>query len=108
MASAASSQAAPKMRIFRFDPPGLRVPPLVSQRDFLAAMGLEPRVNALLRERETATERRELIRSAQRLVESPGMGTAYKALALAHPRPAGHAVGSSPMDHIAGFPATES
>ena len=52
MASAASPQAAPKMRIFRFEPPGLRVPPLVSQRDFLAAMGLEPRVNALLKRME--------------------------------------------------------
>ena len=44
--------------------------------------------------------------SAQRLVESPGMGTAYKALALSHPRPAGNAVGCSPMDHVAGFPPT--
>ena len=83
---------------------GLRVSPLVAQRDFLAAMGLEPRVNALLGERETADEKRELVRGAQRLVESPGMGTAYKALALAHPRPTGNAVGCTPMDHLAGFP----
>jgi SAM-dependent MidA family methyltransferase len=77
---------------------------LVDQRDFLAAMGLEPRVNALLGERQTDQEKRELIIGAQRLVESPGMGTAYKALALSHPRPAGNAVGCSPMEQLAGFP----
>ena len=84
--------------------PSLRVPPLQLQRDFLAAMGLEQRVNALLRRTDDAEQRRDLISSAGRLVETPGMGAAYKALALAHPRPAGHAVGSTPMDHIAGFP----
>ena len=63
-------------------------------------------MNALLAERRTHAEKRELIISAQRLVESPGMGTAYKALALSHPRPAGNAVGCSPMDHVAGFPPT--
>ena len=84
--------------------PSVRVPPLQLQRDFLAAMGLEQRVNALLHKTDDAEQRRDLISSAGRLVETPGMGAAYKALALAHPRPAGHAVGSTPMDHIAGFP----
>ena len=41
-------------------------------------------MNALLAERRTDAEKRELIISAQRLVESPGMGTAYKAFAIAH------------------------
>ena len=64
-------------------------------------------MNALLAERRTDAEKRELIISAQRLVESPGMGTAYKALALSHPRPAGNAVGCSPMDNVAGFPPSQ-
>ena len=58
-------------------------PPLASQRDFLAAMGLEPRVNALLRQMEDKQARKQLIESAGRLVASPGMGTAYKVFALA-------------------------
>jgi NADH dehydrogenase [ubiquinone] 1 alpha subcomplex assembly factor 7 len=62
----------------------LRCPPLVCQRDFLAAMGLEARVNALLRATADREARRALIQSAGRLVASPGMGTAYKVFALAH------------------------
>ena len=52
-------------------------------RLFLAAMGLEARVNALLRLAEDREARRTMIESAGRLVQSPGMGTAYKAFAIA-------------------------
>ena len=76
--------------------PGLRCPPLTSQRDFLAAMGLEHRINALLQRTEDRQARRELVQSASRLVASPGMGTAYKVFALAHAD-----VGA---DGVAGFP----
>ena len=62
----------------------LRCPPLATQRDFLAAMGLEPRINALLRATDDREARRQLVESAGRLVASPGMGTAYKVFALAH------------------------
>ena len=62
---------------------GLRCPDLVCQRDFLAAMGLEARVNALLRLTDDKEDRKELIQAAGRLVASPGMGTAYKVFAVA-------------------------
>ena len=63
----------------------LRCPPLVSQRDFLAAMGLEARINALLQTMPDDRDgRRKLVESASRLVSSPGMGTAYKVFAIAH------------------------
>ena len=53
-----------------------------SQRDFLAAMGLEPRVNALLCLTDDRQARRELAerRPPRRL---PGMGTAYKVFGVA-------------------------
>ena len=60
-------------------------PPMVEQRHFLAAMGLEARVNALLRAAPSDEVRQALFDGATRLVESPGMGSAYKALAIAHP-----------------------
>ena len=47
-------------------------------------MGLEPRVNALLRQTEGREAKRQLIESAGRLVASPGMGTAYKVFAISH------------------------
>jgi len=62
----------------------LRCPPLTTQRDFLAAMGLEQRVNALLRTIDDKERRRDLVRSAGRLVASPGMGTSYQVFAIAH------------------------
>ena len=63
----------------------LRCPPLATQRDFLAAMGLEARVNALLRKTpDDRAARQALVQSASRLVASPGMGTAYKVFAIAH------------------------
>ncbi len=62
----------------------LRCPPLSTQRDFLAAMGIEARVNALLTNAPNAQYQEDLLRSAHRLVGSPGMGTAYKAFALVH------------------------
>ena len=46
-------------------------------------MGLEPRVNALLRKATDRQARQDLIQSAGRLVASPGMGTAYKVFAIA-------------------------
>ena len=48
-------------------------------------MGLEARVNALLRSAPDATAQRTIFDGATRLVEAPGMGTAYKVLAIAHP-----------------------
>ncbi|KOO31513.1 saicar synthase-like protein [Chrysochromulina tobinii] len=74
----------------------LRCPPLSTQRDFLAAMGLEARINALLKGMDDREARKELVRSAGRLVASPGMGTAYKVFAITHA-----SVGS---DGVAGFP----
>eukprot|EP00967_Tisochrysis_lutea_P145610 scaffold273605_cov37-Tisochrysis_lutea.AAC.1 len=65
--------------------PHLICPPLAEQRFFLAAMGLEARVNALLRSAPDATAQRTIFDGATRLVEAPGMGTAYKVLAIAHP-----------------------
>ena len=62
----------------------LRCPPLTTQRDFLAAMGLEMRINALLQKTDDVEARRDLVRSASRLIASPGMGTAYKVFSIAH------------------------
>ena len=73
----------------------LRCPPLANQRDFLAAMGLEARVNTLLKQTTDREMRRNLIQSAGRLVASPGMGTAYKVFAIAH--------GDVGMEGVAGF-----
>ena len=64
--------------------PELRIPPLVEQRHFLGAMGIETRVNALLRRASSVDQQREILASAQRLIDSPGMGSAYKALAMLH------------------------
>ena len=64
--------------------PGLCCPALMWQRDFLAAMGLEPRVNAILRKLTDKASRRRIADSAARLVASPGMGSAYKVFAIAH------------------------
>lgn len=74
----------------------LRCPPLSTQRDFLAAMGLEARINALLKGMDDREARKELVRSAGRLVASPGMGTAYKVFAITH--------ASVGTDGVAGFP----
>eukprot|EP00316_Scyphosphaera_apsteinii_P004279 CAMPEP_0119306572 /NCGR_PEP_ID=MMETSP1333-20130426/7290_1 /TAXON_ID=418940 /ORGANISM="Scyphosphaera apsteinii, Strain RCC1455" /LENGTH=508 /DNA_ID=CAMNT_0007309901 /DNA_START=76 /DNA_END=1602 /DNA_ORIENTATION=+ len=65
--------------------PELRTPQLAEQRHFLAAMGIEARVNALLAKCSSAEMRRALVDSASRLVASPGMGSAYCAFSLAHP-----------------------
>jgi len=64
---------------------GLLCPPLLEQRHFLAAMGIEPRVNQLMSKASDPTSRGSILDGATRLVESPGMGSAYKAFALAHP-----------------------
>ena len=57
----------------------------VRQREFLAAMGLEARVNRLLAKIDEPSARSALVAGVERLVESPGMGSAYKAFAIAHP-----------------------
>lgn len=62
----------------------LRCPPLATQRDFLAAMGLEARVNAALRAAATPHHQEDVLGAARRLIAHPGMGTAYKVFALAH------------------------
>jgi hypothetical protein len=67
-------------------PVELICPPLAEQRHFLAAMGIEPRVNALMQAAPDSAARRAILEGASRLVEAPGMGSAYKALAIAHPR----------------------
>ncbi|KAL1526543.1 hypothetical protein AB1Y20_015252 [Prymnesium parvum] len=76
--------------------PELRCPPLTLQRDFLAMMGFETRVNMLLKEISDKKAREALIQAAGRLVAVPGMGSAYKAFALAH--------SDIPADSIPGFP----
>ena len=63
--------------------PSLLCPPLAEQRHFLAAMGLEARVNSLLGTLPPA-QQEQLMHAVHRLVASPGMGSAYKAFALAH------------------------
>lgn len=63
----------------------LTCPPLAEQRHFLAAMGMEARVNALLRAAPDSAARNAIMEGAMRLVGDPGMGTAYKAIAIAHP-----------------------
>lgn len=83
-------------RVALTEAPELRCPPLMLQRDFLAAMGLEARINALLRRTETAEQRRALIQAAGRLVQVPGMGSAYKVFALAHADIAAEAVPGFP------------
>ena len=66
------------------DAPTLRCPPLATQRDFLGAMGIEPRVRALLERADTTDEARHaLAAGAMRLTDADGMGGAYKAFALA-------------------------
>ena len=76
----------------RAAPPGMpngsdrapRCPPLATQRDFLGAMGIEPRVRALLERADTTDEARHaLAAGAMRLTDADGMGGAYKAFALA-------------------------
>lgn len=57
---------------------------------FLVAMGIEHRVNTLLARSTTDEQRRALIAGVTRLVESPGMGSAFKAFAIAH-----HSLGSN-------------
>lgn len=84
-------------RVACAEAPELRCPPLQLQRDFLAAMGLEARVNVLLKRAKTAEEQRALIAAAQRLVQTPGMGSAYKVFALAS--------SDIPRDGLAGFPS---
>lgn len=64
----------------------LTCPLLTEQRHFLAAMGIEPRVNALMQAAPDGAARRAIFEGASRLVAAPGMGSAYKALAIAHPR----------------------
>lgn len=71
--------------VARAAPGALTCPPFVAQRHFLAAMGLEARVNQLLRAAPNDAARRAIVAGASRLVEDPGMGTAYKALSIAHP-----------------------
>ena len=48
-------------------------------------MGLEARVNGLLARVDDKAAQQALVAGAHRLVESPGMGSAYKAFAIAHP-----------------------
>ena len=62
----------------------LHCPPLVEQRYFLAAMGIEQRVNKLLARAASDDVRRDIIASVTRLVESPGMGSTFKAFSIAH------------------------
>lgn len=61
-----------------------------------AWQGLEARINALLKSARSKDERRALIQAAGRLVEVPGMGSAYKVFALAHP--------DIPERSVPGFP----
>ena len=59
------------------DAPTLRCPPLATQRDFLGAMGIEPRVRALLERADTTDEARHaLAAGAMRLTDADGMGGA--------------------------------
>jgi NADH dehydrogenase [ubiquinone] 1 alpha subcomplex assembly factor 7 len=62
--------------------PGVSVGAIGTQRELLGGMGLEARVNALLK-RASPEQARALIAAAQRLVAVPGMGEEYKALAFA-------------------------
>ena len=80
------------------DAPTLRCPPLATQRDFLGAMGIEPRVRALLERADTTDEARHaLAAGAMRLTDADGMGGAYKAFALA----------SADVGAVPGFAADE-
>ena len=50
----------------------------------MAAMGIEQRVNKLLARAASDDVRRDIIASVTRLVESPGMGSTFKAFSIAH------------------------
>ena len=71
-------------------------------------MGLEPRVNTLLRAAATPAEQRTLVEGASRLVASPGMGTAYKVFAVAHADLGPHGLaGLAPAPLLAELPREE-
>ncbi|BGP23719.1 DUF185 family protein [Rhodotorula toruloides] len=54
----------------------------LSQRTFLTALGLEPRLAALLRSATSEERRNEIASAAKRLVDKAGMGEQYKFLAV--------------------------
>ncbi|KAJ1639963.1 S-adenosyl-L-methionine-dependent methyltransferase [Pavlovales sp. CCMP2436] len=61
--------------------PGITLGAIGTQRELLGGLGLEARVNALLK-KASAEEARTLVAAAERLVAVPGMGEEYKALAF--------------------------
>ncbi|KZT53517.1 DUF185-domain-containing protein [Calocera cornea HHB12733] len=54
----------------------------ITQRDFLMSMGLVHRLDALLKAAETNEQKASLATAAQRLVDSTGMGSEYKFMAI--------------------------
>lgn len=81
--------------------PGVALGCVATQRELLGALGLEARVNALLRS-ASKEEAAALIAAAHRLVAVPGMGDEYKAIAFCDAR-TGTPVGFRPAP--AGLPA---
>ncbi|BGO90588.1 hypothetical protein NBRC10512_002644 [Rhodotorula toruloides] len=69
----------------------------LSQRTFLSALGLEPRLASLLRNATSEERRNEIASAAKRLVDKAGMGEQYKFLAVV-PKGKTQAEGVYPFD----------
>lgn len=54
----------------------------ITQRDFLVSLGLGPRLDKLLKAAKSLERKQEIASAARRLVDSEGMGTEYKFLAV--------------------------
>lgn len=64
----------------------------ISQGRFLTALGLQPRLAALLRSAPTEERRKEIESAARRLVDKTGMGEQYKIMGVV-PKGKGQGVG---------------
>lgn len=56
------------------------------QSHFLQALGLQPRVEALIKATESEERKKDLERSSKRLIDPTGMGAQYKFLGLEAPK----------------------
>lgn len=54
----------------------------IAQRDFLAHMGIEPRLRKLVDANPNAARKDEMISAARRLVDPTGMGVQYRFLGV--------------------------
>lgn len=54
----------------------------ISQRDFLIALGLAPRLDRLLQSASTRERKVEIAQAARRLIDADGMGDEYKFLGV--------------------------